>query len=276
MAIQGERGSYSEAAVRLLLGEEADPTHCDRFEDVFRETEEGRADYSLVPIENSLSGSIHKNYDLLRRYALRIVREINLEIDHSLIACPGTRFEDLEVVVSHPVALDQCERFFEDHPGLKKQIGEDTSGSVRKIMEEGRTSWGAIAGQQAAEVFGGEILMTGIQDDPENFTRFFLLAAGQEPPPEADKTSIAFSFKNLPGALFKCLSVFALRDIDLSKIESRPIRGRPWEYLFYLDFSGNTSQPEIRNALGHLKELTEFVEVLGSYPRDTQLEKKRM
>ena len=230
----------------------------------------------MVPLENSLSGSIHKNYDLLLRYKLKISREINLQIKHNLITAPDVSFEEINTVFSHPVALDQCERFFEKFPRLIKRSAYDTSGSVKRIVEENLRDCAAIAGRQAAEYYGGNIVMRGIQDNRENFTRFVLLGSELETTKKADKTSIAFSFGNAAGALFKCLSVFALRDIDLTKIESRPIHGRPWEYLFYLDFLGNTGEESTLKALDHLRELTEFLEVLGCYPRDTSHDKKGM
>lgn len=276
IAIQGERGSYSEQAASQLLGPEIEVSCCEYFEEVFQCTANKNATYCLIPIENSLSGSIHKNYDLLLRYDLKITREINLPVEHNLIAAPGVKFEEVEIVISHPVALDQCGRFFEENPHLTKRSAYDTSGSVKRIVEQDLKNLAAIAGERAAKHHGGEILITGIQDNPENFTRFFLLAREPEGGDTQNKTSIVFSFKNTPGALFKCLSVFALRDIDLYKIESRPIPGRAWEYLFYMDFLGNPEEEAPRKALGHLDELTEFLEVLGSYPRDTTLEKKRI
>ncbi len=276
IAIQGERGSYSEQAATELLGFEVEVSCCEYFEEVFERTANKNTTHCLIPIENSLSGSIHKNYDLLLRHNLKITREINLPVQHSLVVAPGVKFEEIKVVISHPVALDQCEKFFEKNPQLTKQSAYETSGSVKRIMEEGLKSSAAIAGERAAEHHEAEILMAGIQDNPENFTRFFLLASKLEMGENRNKTSIVFSFKNTPGALFKCLSVFALRDIDLYKIESRPIPGRAWEYLFYMDFLGNPEEEAPRNALRHLSELTEFLEVLGSYPRDAKLEKKRI
>ena len=276
IAIQGERGSYSEQAATKLLGSEIEVCCCEYFEEVFQRTTKEEADYCLIPIENSLSGSIHKNYDLLLRHNLKITGEINLRVEHNLIVLPGVKFREIKTVISHPVALDQCENFFEEHLGLTKRSAYDTSGSVKRIMEQGLKDSAAIAGARAAEYHGAEILKTGIQDNRENFTRFFLLAREPEVQENQDKTSIAFSFKNTPGALFKCLSVFALRDIDLFKIESRPIPGRAWEYLFYMDFLGNPKKEGTRNALKHLEELTEFLRVLGSYPRDATLEKKRI
>jgi prephenate dehydratase len=249
---------------------------CERFEDVFQLTANQETQYCLIPIENSLSGSIHKNYDLLLRHHLRIAREINLQINHNLIVKAGTTFEEINTVFSHPVALDQCDTFFEQFPNLIKRSAYDTSGSVKRIVEENLRDCAAIAGKQAAEFYGGEVVMTDIQDDKENFTRFFLLSSEAEVGKKTDKTSVVFSFRNTPGALFKCISVFALRDIDLTKIESRPIRGRPWEYLFYLDFLGNTKEDNTRKALDHLQELTEFLEVLGCYPRDISQRRKGM
>jgi len=276
IAIQGEEGSYSDSAARALVGEGLEIEHCERFEDVFLHTAKERTEYCLVPIENSLSGSIHKNYDLLLKNKLKIIREINLRVEHNLIAVPGAALSEIRTVISHPVALEQCGRFFEEHPELEKRSAYDTSGSVREIIEKKLRDCAAIAGSGAAECHGGSILLTGIEDNPENFTRFFLLGREEGVTPKSDKTTIVFSFKNSAGALFKCLGVFALRDIDLAKIESRPIAGRPWEYLFYLDFLGNTAEEPTRNALNHLKELTEFLEVLGCYPRDISLERKGM
>jgi prephenate dehydratase len=276
IAIQGERGSYSELAVLKLLGPEIKVSCCENFEEVFQRTEKEKAGFCLIPIENSLSGSIHKNYDLLLRHDLKIIREINLQIEHNLIALPGVKFKEIKTVISHPVALDQCEKFFKEHTQLTKRSAYDTSGSVKRIMEQKLKDSAAIAGARAAEYHGAEILRTGVQDNQENFTRFFLLAHESEGGESRNKTSIVFNFKNTPGALFKCLGAFALRDIDLFKIESRPIPGRAWEYLFYMDFLGNPEEERSRNALKHLEELTEFLRVLGSYPRDISLEKKRM
>jgi len=274
--IQGERGSYSEVATARLLGNQIELRCCKRFEDVFELAAKKDTQYCLIPLENSLSGSIHKNYDLLLRHKLKIIREINLHIKHNLITVPGVLFEEIKTVFSHPVALDQCEHFFERFPNLVRRSAYDTSGSVKRIVEENLRDCAAIAGKQAAEYYGGDIVMKGIQDNKENFTRFVLLGRKLEIREKADKTSIAFSFGNAAGALFKCLSVFALRDIDLTKIESRPIHGRPWEYLFYLDFLGNIGEENTIKALDHLKELTEFFEVLGCYPCDASHGKKGM
>ena len=276
VAIQGERGSYSEVAAVRLLGDKIALRCCERSEDAFKLAAKRGVECYLIPLENSLSGSIHKNYDLLLQHKLKITREINLQIKHNLITAPGVSFEEINTVFSHPVALEQCNYFFERFPRLVKRSAYDTSGSVKRIVEENLRDCAAIAGKQAAEYYGGDIAMRGIQDNKENFTRFVLLSSESEIKDKADKTSIAFSFGNATGALFKCLGVFALRDIDLTKIESRPIHGRPWEYLFYLDFLGNTGEESALRALDHLRELTEFLEVLGCYPRDTSHEKKGM
>ncbi|MDA2923281.1 prephenate dehydratase [Acidobacteria bacterium AH-259-L09] len=276
VAIQGERGSYSEEAATLLLKGNTHIHSCEHSKEVFELTVNKEVHCCVIPIENSLSGSIHKNYDLMLRHRLNIVREINLQIKHNLIVVPGILFKEIKTVISHPVALDQCEKFFERFPRLTKRSAYDTSGSVKWIVEQKLRDYAAIAGKRAAEYYGGEIVMTGIEDNKENFTRFFLLSRDREIDRDAGKTSIVFSFRNTPGALFKCLSVFALRDLDLTKIESRPIHGRPWEYLFYLDFIGNIEEEKTRNALNHLKEIAEFLEVLGCYSRDVTHPEKGM
>lgn len=276
LAIQGERGSFSEEAAIQLLGNRTEFRCCEHFEDVFHVTAGGEAHYCLIPIENSLAGSIYKNYDLLLRHRLHIVREVNMRIRHNLISATGVSFEEIDTVMSHPVALEQCEKFFDRFPRLTKQSAYDTSGSVKRIMEQKLKTCAAIAGKRAAKFYGAKILMSNIEDNEENFTRFFLLSPSSEVLDNADKTSIVFSFKNAPGALFKSLRVFALREIDLTKIESRPIHGRPWEYIFYIDFLGNVTQEATQNALQALGEITEFLEVLGCYPRDSSQEKKRM
>ena len=276
VGIQGERGSFSEEAAFKLFSATPEIQCCEHFEDVFRRTVDAEFDYCVIPIENSLTGSIYKNYDLLRRYGLRIVREVSLRIRHHLIVLKGTPFEAIVTVMSHPVALDQCESFFGRFRHLEKRTAYDTSGSVKCIVEGGMRDCAAIAGENAAQFFGGRILMRGIEDNKENFTRFFLLSLEMETVDGADKTSIVFSFKNSPGSLFKCLSVFAQRGIDLTKIESRPIRGRPWEYIFYIDFLGDLADERCANALDHLSEITEFVEVLGCYPRDSSHRKTAM
>ncbi|HEY6399923.1 MAG TPA: prephenate dehydratase, partial [Blastocatellia bacterium] len=241
---------------------------CETFDKMFAEVEDGSSDYCLAPIENSLFGSVHQNYDLLLKHSLKIVGETNLRIVHNLIAAPGTRIEDVKRVYSHPVALGQCRSFLSGRPEMRPVAAYDTAGSVKMIMESREAGAAAIASAAAAEVYGARILVPGIEDDQANFTRFLLLAREEdcaEPPLDADKTSIVLSLENRTGSLFRAMAVFALRDIDLMKIESRPLIGRPWEYSFYLDFKGALAEPRVSNALAHLREFATDVKVLGSY-----------
>jgi len=275
IAFQGERGAFSQEAARKLLGEKIDVLPCTRFEDVFHSLQQGAVDGAVIPIENSLAGSVHENYDHLLRYDLPIVAETSVRIIHNLMAAPGVSLKRIRRVFSHPVALNQCLDFFAQRPEIEKVTFYDTAGSAKMIMEEGLHDAGAIASAVAAEIYGAHILRRSIEDDRRNFTRFFLLRAKEytqrfsiEIPANAQwKTSLVFSTRNIPGALFRCLSAFALRDLNLTKIESRPLRGKPWEYLFYLDFLGRVDSPQAQHALGHLRELADILKVLGCYPR---------
>jgi prephenate dehydratase len=268
VTFQGEPGAFSGEAARKLLGHEVALIPCETFEKMFAEVEDGSSNYCLAPIENSLFGSVHQNYDLLLKHSLRIVGETNLRIIHNLIVAPGTKIEDVKRVYSHPVALGQCRRFLSGRPEMRPVAAYDTAGSVKMIMESREAGAAAIASAAAAEVYGARILVPGIEDDQANFTRFLLLAREDDcaqTPPDADKTSIVFSLENRTGSLYRAMAVFALRDIDLLKIESRPLIGRPWEYSFYLDFIGAQTEPRVRNALAHLREFATSVKVLGSY-----------
>jgi prephenate dehydratase len=238
---------------------------CETFQAAFQSVVKKKARYCLAPIENTLAGSIYENYDLLLNNDLHIVGEVNLRIVHNLIGFPGTTMRNLRRVYSHPVALAQCSRFFSRHPRIKKIPFYDTAGSVKMLARERLASTGAIASRIAASVYGARILQSHLEDHHENFTRFLLLSRKLSVSPRANKVSIVFSTRNVPGALYKCLSVFALRDIDLTKMESRPLRGRPWEYFFYLDFTGNVKEQKCRKALDHLEEVTKFLRVLGCY-----------
>ncbi len=269
VAFQGEAGAFSSEAARKLLGDAIELLPCESFAQMFAAVENGACRYCLAPIENSLYGAVHQNYDLLLQHdQLRVVGEVNLRIIHNLIAAPGTKLEALEKVYSHPVALGQCQRFFATHPKMKAVAAYDTAGSVKLIMQSRETGAAAIASAAAAEVYDAEILLRGIEDDRQNFTRFLLLTRAEEagdPPPTADKTSIVFTLKNETGALFRAMAVFALRDIDLSKIESRPLGGHPWEYSFYVDFTGNLAEARVQHALAHLAEFAHHIKVLGCY-----------
>ncbi len=277
IAFQGERGAFSEEAARKLLGPSIKVLPCPRFEDVFRALKEGAVEGAVIPIENTLAGSVHENYDHLQNFELPIVAETSVRIVHNLMAPPGVPFANIRRVYSHPVALNQCLDFFVRYPQIEKVTFYDTAGSAKMIMEQKLQDAAAIASAVAAEIYGARILRRSIEDDRRNFTRFFLLRSPTfarrfpvKAPANAQwKTSLVFSTRNVPGALFRCLSAFALRDLSLAKIESRPLRGKPWEYLFYLDFFGRVDTPNAQNAIGHLRELADVLQVLGCYPRSS-------
>jgi len=266
IAFQGEPGAYSEAAAFEHFGTEIVPVPCETFDLVFAATESGKADYGLPAIENSVAGSIHRNYDLLLQHSLSIVGERYLRVQHCLIANPGVALSEIRKVISHPQALAQCEAYI-TKLGAAREPVYDTAGAVQMLKASGQKDCAAIASRRAAEVYGMSILAEGIEDDPANFTRFLAIARQPVVPSGDTKTSTVFSLRNIPGALFKALSVFALRDIDLTKIESRPLVGKPWEYLFYIDFAGSTTDPTVARALDHLGEYALTLRVLGSYPR---------
>ncbi len=265
VSFQGERGAFSEEAAYQLLGSRIRVLPCETFSAAFESVAQAKAPYCLVPIENTLAGSVYENYDLLLSNDLHIVGEVNLRVVHNLMAFPGTPLGKLRQVYSHPVALAQCSRFFLRHPKVEKIPFYDTAGAVRMLSERRIPGAAAVASRTAAQVYGARILATHLEDHRQNYTRFLLLSKKPTLTPRANKVSIVFSTRNVPGALFKCLSVFALRDIDLSKMESRPLRGRPWEYLFYLDFVGHLHEERCRNALTHLGEVTQLLRVLGCY-----------
>src|ERR1044071_5340886 len=277
VAYQGERGAFSEDAARQLLGADVETLPCRTFEEIFGAVSTGAADAAVVPIENSLAGSVHKNYDLLLEHDLTIIGETNVRIVHNLIAPRKLGLADVRRVYSHPVALAQCEKFFRANPHIEAAAAYDTAGSVKMIMESSADGDAAIAGATAAAVYRAHIIAEGIEDNSKNFTRFLLLAK----PNRADdiklqsrepqrKTSLVFRVANKPGGSFRALATFALRDIDLTRIESRPIEGRPWEYSFYLDLIGDQHEQHVERALANLAELAESVRVLGSYPRSSE------
>ncbi len=265
VAFQGAPYAFSEIAARQYFKDNIQSIPCKRFEDVFTKVESQKDTFGIVPIENSLTGSIHRNYDLLLDHDLRIVGETYLRIEQNLIVNPGVTLDMVKVIYSHPQALEQCRQFLSKLQNIETLASYDTAGSVKYIKDEKRMDAGAIASKWAAKDYKMKILQREIEDFPHNFTRFLLITR-QNVPAVKEKTSIVFSMKNIPGALFKALSVFALRDIDLLKIESRPQRGKPWEYIFYLDFLGNIEQEHCQNAIRHLKEITILLKILGSYP----------
>ncbi len=272
---QGELGAFSQQAAEKLLGTAAEAVPFPSFTAVFDALQAGEIQYAVIPMENTLHGSVHENYDHLLRYGCRIHAETTIRINHNLMAPPGVKLKMVRRVYSHPVALNQCLDFFRSNPGLEKAPFYDTAGSARMIMAELPSDGAAIASARAADIYGAKILKRSIEDDRQNFTRFFLLvderAALPAETPHAKgvvwKTSLVFSVPNTPGSLFRCMSAFALRDLSLTKVESRPLRGKPFNYLFYLDFLGKVGENATDNALRHLAELADMMKVLGSYPR---------
>ena len=268
VAFQGECGAFSEEAAIRLLGKEITTVPRPTFDSAFWAINDGLADALLAPVENSLAGSVVRVYDLLLESDLAIVAETILPIEHHLIGCPGSTLAEVRSVASHPMALAQCERFFATHPHLKRVPAEDTAGSVREALTRGDKGGAAIAGRRAAEHYGGVILAASIQDNPENFTRFVLLRpanqAKQFASPGARKMSLAMRLAHRPGALLASLEPFARHGVNLLKIESRPIHGRPWEYQFFIDVEAEHSGP-LETALDEVRKATSELRVLGRY-----------
>ena len=278
VAFQGERGAFSEEAARRILGDKIEPHPKREFDDMFEAVIRDEADCAVVPIENTLAGSVIKNYDLLVDYDLEIIGEVVLRVAHNLIAPKGTRLQSVRKIYSHPVALAQCEDYLRKlrlaAPGLEILPAYDTAGSVKMVVENGRRDEAAIASRTAATTYRAQILAAGIESNPQNFTRFFVMARPDRhgfvklaTRSRELKTSIVFRTTNKPGALFHALEAFAKGKIDLAKIESRPIVGRPWEYSFYLDFMGDRNAPAARRALASLTLVAESLRIFGSYPR---------
>ncbi len=268
VAFQGEPGAFSEAAAVQLLGEAIHTVPRATFDTTFRAIAEGAADSLLLPVENTLAGSVVRVYDLLLQSPLEICGETILAIEHHLMACPGVTFEDLRSVASHPMALAQCEHFFESHPSLKRVPAEDTAGSVREMMARGDKTAACIAGFRAAGHYNATILRRGIQDNAENFTRFVLLLPPDEAKKyradDARKMSLAMRLAHQPGALLASLEPFANHGVNLLKIESRPIHGKPFEYQFYVDVESD-SLDQLQLALAEVRAATSELRVLGLY-----------
>jgi len=272
IAFQGEHGAYSEDALhRYFYHFDHTGMPCASFEDVFRTVLEGKATYGILPIENSLAGSIHENYDLLLRYPdVKIVGEKTIRIVHNLIGKQGQDLRTITKVFSHPQGLAQCTAFLDEYPSMERVPFYDTAGSVAYIAEEGRTDWAAIAGAEAAEVYGLDILKEGIETNPNNYTRFFICSRIEEPDSEdVDKVSFVFSAVDKPGALFKCLSILVERDLNMKKLESRPVPGRPWQYMFYIDLDITGKKDLFEEAAARLREEVEDFRVLGIYRTGT-------
>jgi prephenate dehydratase len=268
IAYQGEPGAFSEAAaLQIRLADDVvEPVPFHSFEDVFDAVERGATPFGVLPIENSIGGSIHRNFDLLLEHDLPIVGEVELPVVHHLLALPGATLEGIRRVFSHPQGLAQCDRFLRTLKGVEIIATYDTAGSAKMIADQKMGDAAAIASLRAGEVFGLKALRSSIQDFAHNTTRFLII--GRQPlfSTRADKTTIVFTLPNEPGALFKALSVFALRGIDLTKLESRPIPDRKWEYLFYVDLAASRDDVPCSRALAHLGEFASTLRILGSYP----------
>jgi len=265
VAFQGERGAYSESAVYTFFGVQVDAKPCRDLTEVFESVDEQESQYGVVPVENSLEGSVNQTYDLFLAHDLKVCAEIILRVSHCLIANPGTGLEEVKAVYSHPQALAQCRSFLE-RLGRELIPTYDTAGSVKMLKEKGLKDAAAVASERAAELYGMKILAREIEDNPANYTRFFVLSKEDSPVTGRDKTSIIFSTKHTPGALYNALGEFAKRNINLAKIESRPTKQKPWEYNFYLDFEGHRGEASCAEAPKALEKYATFVKILGSYP----------
>lgn len=269
VAFQGERGAFSEEAAVKLLGSGIELIPRPTFEAMFAAITDGVADLVLAPVENSLAGSVYRCYDLLLESQLTIHAEVILPIAHNLIGTPGAVFEQVRTVQSHPVALAQCTLFFEQNPAIQRIVAEDTGGSVREVLRAGDPSRAAIASRRAAEIYGGSIIRTHLEDHPENYTRFLLLSPEAAPPraghTDANKISLVVMLSHQPGALYQALEPIARHHINLVKIESRPLVGHPWEYCFYLDLLGSPESSEMQTVLAALRQQTRELRILGSY-----------
>ena len=266
VGFQGELGAYSEEAIIQHFGEDAQPVPKPYIKDVFLAVENGEADLGLVAVENSLEGTIVRTFDLLLERNLRVMGETVLRVVHCLIANKGVAFEDVKRVYSHPQALGQSRAYLENH-GLEAVSWYDTAGSVKMLKEGGQCDAAAIASARAAEVYDMTVLAQGLESSNENYTRFFVIGNGDVEPTGNDKSTIAYIVDHRPGTLLDSLKAFASKRLNLAKIESRPISGRPWEYTFFVDIEAHKEDPLMKEALEELEESTNFIKILGSYPR---------
>jgi len=268
VAFQGVAGAYSEEAIRRFFGSEVDGVPCRTLADIFFAVERHDAEHGMLPVENAVAGSVTRSYELLMEHDLRIYAEVILHVRHMLLALPGVQLSDLKRVRSHPQALAQCQRYLERH-GLEPDPAFDTAGSARDLAADPEPGSAAIASELAAELYGLEIVDRAIEDFPFNSTRFFVLALEDPPRAQWNKTSLVFTTPHRPRSLYECLGEFAKRDVNLTKIESRPRLNQPWQYIFYLDFEGHCQDPKCEAAVMGLLRRSSFVKLLGSYPAAT-------
>ncbi len=269
IAFLGPHGTFTEqASRRYFTGSEVIFLPCQNILSIFQVVMNGEAKFGVVPVENSNEGSVNITLDLLLEHELTVCGEVDLRIRHNLIVKPGTKMEDIRRILSHPQALAQCRKFLQSKlPWAERVDASSTARAVEMLSETKGTA--AIGTELAAKINGMKILIMGIEDNPNNFTRFFVIGKEQAPASEDDKTSIVFSVTNTPGSLYRAIEEFAVRKINLTKIESRPTKRKPWEYLFYLDFEGNANDKKCREALKGLSKKASFVKVLGSYPKSS-------
>ncbi|MEK9130183.1 MAG: prephenate dehydratase [Patescibacteria group bacterium] len=265
IVFHGEFGAFAEEAAFEFLGNSIKTLSCKGFANVFKTVKNNKADFGVIPIENSLEGSIGQNYDLLLKSNLQIFGEVFLKINHCLICSKESKIDIIEKIYSHPQALGQCRNFLEKY-NWELIAMPDTAGSVKMIKEQKLKNAAAIASKRAAEIYGMKILKEKIESNSANFTRFFIISKNKNKIINKNKTSIVFSVKHTPGALFEILKIFAEQKINLTKIESRPIIGKPWEYNFYLDFIGHQKEKQIQKILKEIKKFSNFIKILGSYP----------
>ncbi len=266
VAFLGERGTFSHEAVLGILGEDCETVSFPTFDDLFGAIDSASADYILTPLENTIVGSVHRCYDLLLKSDLSIAAEIILPVAHFLVSNPAANFETVRTVESHPAALAQCERFFAAYPHLQRVAGDDTAGSVKRAVESGDPTRAGIGSRRTAELYGGRILREHLEDHAENFTRFALLSREPDASARGDKISMVLTLRHQPGSLHNALRAFVRRNIDLLKIESRPIKDSPTEFYFYLDIRPPASESELQGALDEVREQAADVRYLGRYP----------
>ncbi|MBX3085680.1 MAG: prephenate dehydratase [Anaerolineae bacterium] len=274
VAFQGVHGAYSEEAVRQHFGESVETLPCPLLNDVFQAVESGRATYGMVPVENSVAGTVATAYELLIEHDLRVQAEVILHVHHALLAAPGTKLADVKVARSHPQALAQCEQFLARR-GIKPLAHYDTAGSAQDLAQEPQPGTAAIASKLAGKLYGLDVLEQGIEDEPQNYTRMFVVGEGDPPLAKKNKTSVVFVVRDQAGALYRALGEFASRGINMTKIESKPRRNKPWQYYFFVDFDGHVDDPDCKAALAGLLHTTVLLKMLGSYPAASVVQTER-
>lgn len=271
IAFQGEKGAYSEAAIYRQYGKDVEAIGFEAFEDVFEAVKDNKVDLGFLPFENTIAGSVVMNYDLLLKEDIFVIAEVFLKISHSLLSHKGNKLENIKIAYSHPHSLEQCRDFLKKHK-IKAVPRYDTAGAAKLVKESGKIEESAIASELCAEIYGLEIIEKNIETNKNNTTKFFAFVKKDKVPKglKKEKTSIAFKTKHYPGALINCLQRLAKNNINMTKLESRPIPENPWEYVFYVDFEGSTEDENVKLALNEIEASSTFVKVLGSYPKGSK------